>query len=71
MLAAENRRPLCVSPETRVAEAITLMLQHDYSQLPVTRTEREVKGIFSWKSLGSRLALGKQCEKVSKPRKPR
>lgn len=59
MLAAANRPPLCVSPETTVSEAITLMLQHDYSQLPVTTTARDVKGIFSWKSLGSRLALGK------------
>jgi len=65
MLAAANRPPLCVSPDTTVSEAITLMLQHDYSQLPVTTTVRDVKGIFSWKSLGSRLALGKQCEKVS------
>ena len=65
MLAAANRPPLCVSPDTRVEEAITLMLQNDYSQLPVTTTVRDVKGIFSWKSLGSRLALGKQCEKVS------
>jgi CBS domain-containing protein len=65
MLAAANRPPLCVSPDTRVEEAITLMLQNDYSQLPVTTSPRDVKGIFSWKSLGSRLALGKQCEKVS------
>ena len=65
MLAAANRPPLCVSPEAKVVEAITLMLQNDYSQLPVTTTVRDVKGIFSWKSLGSRLALGKQCEKVS------
>jgi CBS domain-containing protein len=65
MLAAANRPPLCVSPDTRVEEAITLMLQNDYSQLPVTTTVRDVKGIFSWKALGSRLALGKKCEKVS------
>jgi CBS domain-containing protein len=64
MLAAANRPPLCVSPDTEVSEAITLMLQYDYSQLPVTTTERDVKGIISWKSLGSRLALGKQCSKV-------
>jgi CBS domain-containing protein len=65
LLAAANRPPLCVSPDTTVSEAITLMLQHDYSQLPVTTTPRDVKGVFSWKSLGSRLALGKPCEKVS------
>jgi len=65
MLAAANRPPLCVSPDTTVSEAITLMLQHDYSQLPITTNVRDVKGIFSWKSLGSRLVLGKRCEKVS------
>jgi CBS domain-containing protein len=64
MLAAANRPPLCTSPDARVAEAVTLMLQHDYSQLPVTTTERDVKGIFSWKSLGSRLTLGRQNRKV-------
>jgi CBS domain len=63
-LAAANRLPLCVSPDTRVEEAITLMLQNDYSQLPVTTTIRDVKGTFSWKALGSRLALGKKCERV-------
>jgi hypothetical protein len=46
------------------------MLQHDYSQLPVTTTVRDVKGILSWKSLGSRLVLGKKCEKVRECMKP-
>jgi len=63
-LAAANRPPVRVVPDADVAEAITLMLQHDYSQLPVMTSEREVKGMFSWKSLGSRLALGKECGKV-------
>lgn len=65
MLGASHQEPVCVSPDSKISEAITLMLQHDYSQLPVTTTVRDVKGLFSWKSLGSRLALGKQCEKVS------
>lgn len=70
MLAAANRPPLCVSPDTDIPEAITLMLQHDYSQLPVTTTERDVKGLFSWKSLGSRLALGRVCKRVSESMEP-
>ena len=37
------------------------MLQNDFSQLPVMTSEREVKGMFSWKSLGQRLTLGKKC----------
>ena len=64
VLTAANTPPQCISPDADVSEAITLMLQHDYSQLPVTTTERDVKGLISWRSLGSRLALGKQCKKV-------
>jgi CBS domain-containing protein len=64
VLAAANRPPRCISPDADISEAITLMLQHDFSQLPVTTSDREVKGIVSWRSLGSRLALGRQCKKV-------
>ncbi len=64
VLAAANTPPRCISPDAEISEAITLMLQHDFSQLPVTTTERDVKGIISWRSLGSRLALGRQCKKV-------
>ncbi|MCI0348965.1 MAG: CBS domain-containing protein [Acidobacteriales bacterium] len=64
MLSAANKPPLCIPPDAKISEAITLMMQHDYSQLPVTTTERDLKGMVSWKSLGSRLALGKQCAKV-------
>ena len=63
-LDAANRAPLCICPDANISEAITLMLQHDYSQLPVTTKPRDVKGLISWKSLGSRLALGKPCSKV-------
>jgi len=70
MLDAANRPPLCVSPDTEISEAITLMLQHDYSQMPVTTSERDIKGLVSWKSLGSRLALGKPCKKVSECMEP-
>lgn len=64
VLAAANKPPRCISPDAEISEAITLMLQHDFSQLPVTTSERDVKGIISWRSLGSRLALGRQCKKV-------
>lgn len=37
------------------------MFTNDFSQLPVMTTEREVKGAISWKSIGTRLALGKKC----------
>ena len=35
-----------------------------FSQLPVMTTSREVKGAVSWKTIGSRLALKKDCNSV-------
>ena len=52
LLPAARNRPVCVSPDTSVQRAKTLMLRHDYSQLPVTTGERSVRGIVSWKSIG-------------------
>jgi len=63
-LESANRKPLSVKPDSLLAEATTLMLTNDFSQLPVMTTEREVKGMVSWKSIGSRLTLGKGCAVV-------
>jgi len=57
-LAAANRIPVSVKPDTTLMEAATLMLAHDFSQLPVMTNERDVKGVVSWKSIGTRLSLG-------------
>jgi Mg/Co/Ni transporter MgtE len=60
-LAASTRKPLAVSPETKLEEEITHMLTNDFSQLPVMTSERDVKGIITWASIGSRLAMHKNC----------
>jgi len=57
-LAAANSPPVNVAPTSDLQVAITLMMANDYSQLPVMTGERDVKGMISWKSIGSRLALG-------------
>jgi CBS domain-containing protein len=61
-LAAANKRTVSVTPDASLIEAITLMMANDFSQLPVMTNERTVKGVVSWQSIGSRLALG-QCPK--------
>ena len=63
-LEAANRKLVTVSPDAEINEAITLMLAHDYSQLPVMTNERDVKGILSWSSIGRRLVLGVQPKTV-------
>lgn len=64
-LEAANRSPVTANPNMTITEAVTIMLAHDFSQLPVMQGERSVKGLFSWKSLGSRLAMKRPCEKVA------
>lgn len=55
-LEAANREPETVKPDSHVEAAITKMQMSDYSRLPVMRTNREVSGIVTWKSIATRLA---------------
>jgi len=57
-LEAAQHAPISVKPDAPIAEAVTIMMSNDYSQLPVMTSERDVKGVISWASIGSRLALG-------------
>src|ERR1035441_9340639 len=57
-LAAANKPPISVAPDATIQETTTLMLMSDFSQLPVMVGERDVKGMVSWTSVGTRLALG-------------
>ena len=58
-LAAANKAPLSVPPDATIQQAVTMMLINDFSQLPVMTNERDVKGIVSWTSIGTRLVLGR------------
>jgi CBS domain-containing protein len=63
-LPSANNPPLSVQFENDLNVATTLMLSHDFSQLPVMQNERQVKGIVTWSSIGSRMSLGRTCSKV-------
>jgi CBS domain-containing protein len=58
-LPAANNPPMSVTPDAPINVAVTLMLTHDYSQLPVMTNERDVKGVISWASIATRTCLGK------------
>ena len=60
-LEAANKEVVSVKPNDSLDKVITLMLTNDFSQLPVMTGHRDVKGIVSWKTIGSRLALNKPC----------
>lgn len=63
-LDAANRQVVSVQLDDPLTAAVTEMLKHDYSQLPILQGEREVKGMITWASIGSRLALGQNCQRV-------
>lgn len=64
MVPAANRPPVTVGRDAPITEAITLMLMHDFSQLPVKQNERKVHGFVSWKSIGSCTAISEGPEFV-------
>jgi predicted transcriptional regulator len=55
ILPAANKKPTVVCQDDALRKAITIMVEHDFSQLPVMQGEREVKGVITWKSISSRL----------------
>lgn len=57
-LAAANQKVVSVAPDDPFEKVVTLLLARDFSQLPVMTNDRVVKGMVSWKTIGSRLALG-------------
>jgi CBS domain-containing protein len=69
-LKSARNTPTAVGPDTTIAEAITLMMKQDFSQLPVISGERTIKGVISWKSLGKRLAMGRKCKAVRDAMEP-
>jgi CBS domain-containing protein len=69
-LEAANNAPVSTKPDSTLAQAITVMLSNDFSQLPVMTGPRELKGIISWKTIGSRLALKRPCEHVREAMEP-
>jgi predicted transcriptional regulator len=64
VLKSANSPLVSVVPTAPLQQAVTLMLANDYSQLPVMCTPREVKGVISWKGIGSQLALKRTCKTV-------
>src|ERR1039458_2235138 len=63
-LPVANQPIVSVTLDEDVTQAVTKMMKWDYSQLPIMQGVRDVKGVISWRSIGSRLALGAPCAKV-------
>ncbi len=70
-LEAANKDLIFVKPDTELSEAITLMINYDYSQLPVMQQpKRDLKGVISWRSIGRNLFVNKSSTTVRELMEP-
>jgi len=58
-LPAANKKPVSLSPDDDLAKAVTIMLEHDFSQLPLMQGERDIRGVVTWKTIAARAVLAK------------
>lgn len=56
-LPSANRAPISVAPDAPLQQIATVMMSNDFSQLPVMTGPRDLKGVVSWKTIGTRLVL--------------
>lgn len=64
LLPSSNREPISITKESSLKEAITLMMMHNYSQLPVMSGARNVIGYISWETIGCALTNGCKSEEA-------
>ncbi len=69
-IAAAHRELVTITRDEPIARAVTLMMRHDYSQLPVTQDRRRVDGLVSWRSLGHATASGQPPTVVREAMEP-
>jgi acetoin utilization protein AcuB len=46
-----TRRPVLARPDMSIPEAVTVLLKHRVSCLPVAGTDRRVQGILTWRDI--------------------
>jgi hypothetical protein len=61
-LAASTAGVVGVAPNDPIERAVTIMALREFSQLPVLSGPRDLKGIFSWKTLGEARLRGVPSE---------
>lgn len=64
LLPSSNREPISLNKDAKLKEAITLMMMHNYSQLPILSSPRNVIGYVSWETIGTALANGVNSEDI-------
>ncbi len=51
ILPSANKPPITINRNAKLSEAVTLMMMHNYSQLPVMNN-KSVEGLITWETIG-------------------
>lgn len=55
VLLPENQQVITIPSSTPVSDALRIMIDAQFSQLPVLGTDKRIAGVFSYRSLGERV----------------
>ena len=65
-LDAANNPPIYVAPDASLEQVLTpIMLNNDFSQVPLISGTRDLRGIVTWKTIGRRLARSREPIKTA------
>lgn len=71
ILPSANKPPITINRDAKISDAITLMMMHNYSQLPVMSNPKTVAGIITWETLGIGTTNGNLSKEVKDFIKPK
>lgn len=64
LLPSANKPPITINRDAKLNEAMTLMMLHDFSQLPVMSNPRSIAGVITWETIGYGLSKDSPSEQV-------
>jgi len=65
LLQAANKEPVMIRRDAELKEAVTLMMMHNFSQLPVIGGPRNLVGVITWETIGYGITNGSESNKVA------
>jgi predicted transcriptional regulator len=64
ILPSANKPPITINRDAKLSEAITLMMMHNFSQLPVMSNPKTVAGLITWEKIGNGITNGISSNEV-------
>lgn len=64
ILPSANKPPITINRDAKLSDAITLMMMHNFSQLPVMSNPKNVAGLITWETIGTGITNGNKSNEV-------